>query len=280
MEYQLYRLILAALAAVVQPRRRAARFPDARIAGVYFWAVLHDRPTGWACDRSNWPIHLRRAALPSPATMSRRLRTAGVRALLGRVERRANGPGYSAAFWLIDGKPLPVGGASRDPHAGYGRAAGGKAKGYKLHAIVGGGGVAAWRLAPMNADERTMATRMVRAAGLGGYLVGDGNYDSNPLHGACDRAGGPQLITPRRRGGGMGHRRQADGRVRSVERTENPDPRFAARLFADRAAIEREFARLTSGVGGLQPLPGFVRTYPRVFRWVQAKLTIAGLRRK
>lgn len=278
MEYQLYRSILAALAAVVHPRRYAP-YPDRRIAAVYYWAVLHDRPTGWACDPANWPIHLRRDPLPSPATMSRRLRTPSVRGLLSRGERRANGPGHPAAFWLIDGKPLPIGGASRDPHAGYGRAAGRKAKGYKLHAIVGGGGLAAWRLAPMNADERTLAGRMVRTAGLGGYLVGDGNYDSNPLHEACDRAG-LQLIAPRRRGGGLGHHRHTAGRVRSVERTENPDPRFAAQLRIDRAAIEREFARLTSGVGGLQPLPAFVRTYPRVFRWVQAKLFIAALRRR
>jgi hypothetical protein len=282
MEYQLYRSILAALAVLVQPRPRRSRatYPDDRIAAVYLWAVLHDRPTRWACDRRHWPIHLRADPLPSAATLSRRLRTASVRALLVALERHANAPTAPGVFWLIDGKPLPIGGASRDPHAGFGRAAGGMAKGYKLHLILGGAGaIAAWRLAPMNTDERVMARRMVGRAGIAGYLVGDTNYDSNPLHAVCDRVGELQLLAPRRRGGALGRHRHALGRVRAVERMENPRPLFADRLHADRSAIEREFSRVTSGVGGLQPLPSFVRTYPRVFRWVQAKLAIAGLRR-
>ena len=46
----------------------------------------------------------------------------------------------------VDGKPLPIGGCSKDRQAGYGRSAGGKAKGYKLHALVGSdGSVQAWR---------------------------------------------------------------------------------------------------------------------------------------
>ena len=36
---------------------------------------------------------------------------------------------------VIDGKPLPVGGASQDPEAHCGRGAGRLAKGYKLYAI-------------------------------------------------------------------------------------------------------------------------------------------------
>lgn len=279
MEYQLYRSILAALAAADQPPRRCAPFPDRRIAAVGLWAALHDRPTAWACDRRSWPIHLRRHPLPSPSTMSRRLRTPSVRGLLARVERRANAPRPGGVFWAVDGKPLPIGGASKDRHAGYGRAVRGKARGYKLHLILGAGGaVAGWRLTPMHGDERTMAARMVRAAGIAGYLLADTNFDSNPLHAVCDAAG-VQLLAPRRRGGVMGHHRHAAGRRRCVDRLENPCPRSAARAKADRAAIERAFARLTSGVGGLPPLPAFVRTYPRVHRWVQAKLTFVGLRR-
>src|SRR5690242_7848308 len=110
--------------------------------------------------------------------MSRRLRRPPVRALLAALEERVVRPTAPGLYWMVDGKPLPVGGCSKDRQAGYGRAAGGKAKGYKVHAIVGGGGaVAAWRLAPMNKDERVMAARLLRGRpAIQGYLVADSNY--------------------------------------------------------------------------------------------------------
>ena len=94
----------------------------------------------WACRPENWPPGWRRRRLPSNPTMSRRLRSASVRGLLARLERRVVGPTGPGLFWMIDGKPLPIGGCSKDRQAGYGRAAGGKAKGYKLHALIGGSG--------------------------------------------------------------------------------------------------------------------------------------------
>lgn len=45
-------------------------FRAAAVVGVYFWAVLHDRPTSWACSAANWPGGLWRGPLPSQATMS------------------------------------------------------------------------------------------------------------------------------------------------------------------------------------------------------------------
>ena len=33
---------------------RHLRYDAAAIVGVYLWAVLHDRPTSWACDAKNW----------------------------------------------------------------------------------------------------------------------------------------------------------------------------------------------------------------------------------
>ena len=64
--------------------------------------------------------------------------------------------------WSMDGKPLMIGGCSKDKQAGYGRAAGCKAKGYKLHTIAGKQGeIAEWRVAPMNKDERVMGARML-----------------------------------------------------------------------------------------------------------------------
>ena len=284
MEHRLWQAIVAVLSTVDKPRAPARfDFTDADIVRVYYWAVICDRPTSWACRKEHWPVHLRKRPLPSAATMSRRLRSARVAALLDALERRVTAPTGPGLFWMIDGKPLPVGGCSKDRQAGYGRAAGGKAKGYKLHALVGSdGSVAGWRVAPMNTDERVMAGRLLKAAPseVLGYVVGDANYDSNKLHRACDAHGDRQLVTPRRYGpgNGTGHRKQTPGRLRSIALTEGPFPAFADRLRRDRVEIERRFGHLTNWGGGLAGLPPWVRTHRRVRRWVQAKLTLTRLK--
>lgn len=281
MELRLWKAILAIMDAL--PTRRAARlaYSDAEIVAVFYWAVIHDRPISWACRPAHWPIHLRGRRLPSGSTVSRRLRSASVVALLTDVERRVTAPREGGIFWMLDGKPLPIGGCSKDSQAGYGRAAGGKAKGYKMHALVGAdGSLAGWRLAPMNVDERVMAARMLRRCEARGYIVADTNYDSNPLHAICEARGDRQLVTRRRYGPwhGLGHKEQTAGRLRSVPLTEGPWPGFAEGLLRDRSAIERKFGHLVSWGGGLTTLPPWVRTYRRVYRWVQAKLTLAAIR--
>jgi Transposase DDE domain len=282
MEHQLWQTIVAVLATLGKPRNSPAfDFSDEDIVKVFFWAVVHDRPVSWAVQRGHWPIHLRKRCLPSNTTMSRRLRTTSVRALLQALEQRVVAPQQPALFWMIDGKPLSISGCSKDKQAGYGRAANCKAKGYKIHAIVGSDGViACWRVAPMNKDERVMAERMVRTAPIQGYLVADSNYDSNKLHDACLKRDQLQLVTRRRYGPdhGTGHRKQSSGRLRAIELTENPDPAFAANLLHDRNEIERRFANLTNWGGGLTCLPPWVRTHRRVHRWVQAKLVLAALK--
>lgn len=45
---------LCALAAGLHYRLTAARYSDEVICAVYWWAVVHDRPTSWACRRENW----------------------------------------------------------------------------------------------------------------------------------------------------------------------------------------------------------------------------------
>jgi hypothetical protein len=68
--------------------------------------------------------------------MSRRLRSPSVAALPEELDRRALAPEGPGRFWVVDGKPLVIGGCSEDRQAGYGKAAGGKAKGYTIHAPV------------------------------------------------------------------------------------------------------------------------------------------------
>src|SRR5262249_32352763 len=157
--------------------------------------------TSWACRRENWPIHLRRRALPSDSTMSVRLRTPSVRAMLAALGRRITAPREPGVYWLLDGKPLVIGGRSgrgegRGGGGGCGRAVNGMARGYKLHAILNPqGDVAACEVTAMNVDERVVAARLIPAAGLRGYLLADANYDANPLHAVADRLGDLQLIT-------------------------------------------------------------------------------------
>jgi hypothetical protein len=278
-EHQLWKMIVTLLNELDKSRaRRRDGFSDRRIVAVYYWSVLHDRPVSWAVNRDNWPIALRRWPLPSNTTMSRRLRSQSVRRLLetleGHVMRK---PESGSLVWLIDGKPLPIGGVSKDRQSGYGRAARSKAKGYKLHALRSADkSLADWRLAPMNVDERKMANRMLKHAAICGYVVADANYDSNELHATCDKRGNLQLIAPRRYGPGRGHghRKQTPGRLRSKEILENPHPRFGEGLLAQRGDIERYFGSLTNWGGGLTHLPPWVRGYRRVHRWVQAKLII------
>src|SRR3954469_16244868 len=110
MEHQLWKEIVRLLQELDKPRPKAAQeFPDEAIVKVWYWAVLHDRPVRWACQRRNWPIHLRKQPLPSESWMSRRLRRASVRALLAQLERRVVAPKEPGLYWMIDGKPLPIG---------------------------------------------------------------------------------------------------------------------------------------------------------------------------
>jgi len=284
MEHQLWRSIVNVLDEVHKPRKTTAfDFSDEDIVKVFYWSVVHDRPRSWACDLKHWPLWRRCQPLPSEATMSRRLRSPSVQSLLNAMEQRVIAPKEPKLFWMIDGKPLPISGCSKDRQAGYGRAANCKAKGYKIHAIVSADeSIAAWRIAPMNKDERVIAKRLVRAAPIQGYLVADSNYDSNPLHEACSKRDQLQLVTRRRNAGkrGVGHHKQTAGRLRSITLTENPFPTFADQLLEDRAQIERCFAHATNWGGGLTCLPPWVRTHRRVFRWVQAKLVLTALKRR
>src|SRR5262245_40042460 len=87
---------------------------------IFLWAVVHDRPTSWACQSRNWipapPCH----GLPSQSTMSRRLRTPAVEQLLHAIEAQLGGDARRRWLQRIDSKPLPIGWNSHDPDARYG----------------------------------------------------------------------------------------------------------------------------------------------------------------
>jgi hypothetical protein len=255
---------------------RAARaiYTDEVIIAVYFWAVVHDRPVHWACDASNWPPDLLRRPLPSQSTMSRRLRKFSIEQILYDVENAILAMSWIRDRWLrvIDAKPLPVGGPSKDADARWGRGAGGIQKGYKLHVIWGDGPLpVAWELAGLNVSERKMALGLVSNLPGEGYLLGDRQYDSAALYEAAAEAGYQLIAPPQRTGRALGHRRQSPYRLRSLALLNIP---FGRALFRYRHHIEHCFAQLTTFVGGLGPLPFWVRRFHRVRLWVHSKLLI------
>jgi hypothetical protein len=247
------------------------------IVMVYFWAALHDRPMRWATCKANWPDDLRPGRLPSQSTLSRRMRCDDACQLMGEIEAMWLVLAGVAGYWLrvIDGKPLTVSPVSKDIDAAFGRGAGGQQRGYKLFAVWGGGPLPiSWALAPMNKNEKTMARELISTLPGGGYLVGDAEYDAAPLFDLAHEAG-VQLMTPKVKGKGLGHRRQSPNRLRSIELMQRP---FGKGLFRFRRQIERDFGELTSFGGGLMCLPPWVRRFHRVRHWVHAKLLINAAR--
>lgn len=256
------------------------RYSTAEVLAVYFWAVVHDRPTSWAADWREWPDDLRPLWLPPQSTLSRRLRQPRTVELMTTVEQHLLailGLGHYLVK-RVDGKALAVSRVSKDPDAGYGRGAGGMQQGYKLHAVWSRGPMPlAWSLAPMNVSEKTMASGLIPSLPGGGYLLGDTQYDANHLYDLATEAGF-QLVakkTKSRGKGGLGHRRQSPGRLRSMELLTTD---FGRALFQQRNAIEGHFSTLTCAAGGLAPLPAWVRRFHRVRHWVQAKIILAGVK--
>jgi Transposase DDE domain len=272
MERELWE-VLCHLAARFYNRSSQSCYGDDVICCVYWWAVVHDRPVCWACQADHWPADFR-LHLPSQPTMSRRLRSGSIEQLMEDVERAllmlvvVVGPRVLA----IDGKALPVGGPSKDADAAWGRSAGGLAKGYKLHAVWGEGPLPiAWGLAPLNVSERRMAAKLVSNLPGWGYLLGDKQYDANYLYEAAAKSD-YQLIAPQQRPGkSLGHRRHSPHRLRGLELLGTT---FGKDLYRRRLRIEHCFAQLTSFVGGLGPLPFWVRRFNRVKLWIQSKLLI------
>src|SRR5581483_4554719 len=191
----LYRTVRAVAADFSQ---KYVQIPGWVLLLTLLWATLHDRPLSWACDPENWQsTRLRLPQLPSPATLSRRGDSVGLGLLWQAVQERlrASNP---PATWLsfLDGKPLPVGGCTKDRDARYGRGAGTMAKGYKLHTVWSNGVLPeAWEISPLNTAETVVARRLIPQLQGGGYLLADGDYDVNALFDLAWQRG-YQLVTP------------------------------------------------------------------------------------
>jgi hypothetical protein len=248
------------------------------IVATMLWAALHDRSVSWACEPRHWSTtKLRPLRIPSERTMSRRADGVATGAFWRALEERLRHSDNPALVAFVDGKPLPIGGNSKDPDAHWGRGVASLAKGYKLHAVWSTGVLPeTWEVTPLNVGEKEVAYRLIGQLHYGGYLVGDGEYDASYLY---DRAfeQGYQLVAPCRKAKkpGSGKHYQSPHRLRSLELLQHP---YGRQVYKTRRQMERCFGNATSFGGGLAPLPAWVRGLDRVRTWVWAKLVINAVR--
>ena len=253
--------------------QKEVHFHAWEIAAVLLWAAIHDRSREWACDQRHWSTtRLRPKVIPSPSTISRRSKKVAFEIFLNRVATELKGEGPPAWELVVDGKPLPVGRCSKDPDARGGKLG----RGYKLYAIWGTGCLPeAWEVTAMRDYEGTVAQRLLTQVRGKGFLLGDGNYEANPIYDAAGRSGYQLLARPEPGDNGRGHRPQSEYRLAALS--------FFATglgwgLYRWRTSIERKFGNAGSFGGGLGPLPNWVRRLDRVTRWVWCKLMINAAR--
>jgi hypothetical protein len=148
------------------------------------------------------------------------------------------------------------------------------AKGYKLHAwSTPDGRIPIWSVMPLNVSEKAVAGELLRYQRTNGVILADGNYDAGWLYDHVAADGG-QLLTPLPNHVGGGHRPQSSARLAAARAWAGG----AESLYGQRLTIERTFAHSSSYGGGLGPLPAWVRTLPRVRRWIGAKLILYHVR--
>ena len=240
---------------------------------IYFWAVVHDRPTSWACEIENWDACSVPIRLPNQSTVSRRLRTTQIEQMIESIFQSFTLHTLLPQYLCIDGKPLVISDHSRDPDAQNGWAGFGFAKGYKLHAIWGKGPIpVCFSVTSLNVGEAKVARDLIKQIQHPAYIVGDKQYDSNPLHEAA-RAQNCQLIAEQKNRSGRlaAKRKHSPNRIKCFEILKTTKGK---RLLKYRDRIERHFGKLTCHGAGLGPLPAWVRTIQRVQMWVKAKLII------
>lgn len=273
MEGELFAQVYAWVQRIVPAGPAGCHYSDRRIVLTYFWTVIHDRPICWACQQDQQLLEVTGwADRPSCSTMSRRLARDSLRQALAALEQALEACWHNKSLKFIDAKPLTVGGCSKDPDAGYGRAAGCYAKGYKFHALKdAGGALRAWQLEPMNVAEPPVASCLLSQVHGPGQLVGDADYDASYLY---DQAADRQLqliCPPPKQGAGQGHHYQSPHRLAGLAIAASA---AGQRLLELRIEIEQYFGQLGNWGGGLSPLPNWVRRIKRVRLWVQAKVIL------
>lgn len=270
MEGQVWRTVLRLLP---EDQCRSGRFvfSERVILMVELWSILHDRPISWACQAESWPDWARPALLPHPSTVSRRSRGRAIASARDEVyAQTVDQLDHGGSYGAVDGRPLLVGGASKDRDARPGRAVRGMGRGYKLHAVVDARHVTlAFAIHPLNVAEQSVAKEMLpRIPKRIRRLVGDTLYDSMPLHEAAKQAG--VRVYTRLRQGRVG-RRQQPRRLQLLRLSQRS---VGKRLFRWRDEIERTFGQASSLSFGFKGLPAWARRSHRVYRWMWGKIVL------
>ena len=258
------------------------RFADWLIVAMYLWAVAHDRPQSWACDRLNYSRLFRPRKLPSVSQFNRRMNERRTWRILQEVHAMLASNLTSQALSYIDGKPLVVGVASKDPDAKRGQVLGGFARGYKLHAWMGEDrSIPLWSVTPLNVHELPVAQLLVAQAPVlsdRSLVLVDQNYDSHDLHKMLHARNGRLVVKPK------GPKKMSDRhpvtlRQMGQARREllvvaERSPSLLQMVYRQRINAEGILGNLTSYGGGLITLPPWVRRLHRVRRFVGGKIIL------
>ena len=280
MDQRMWGIITRTIVRVNRSIRRPGRrptFSDVLMLRMYFWAVWHDRPQGWACQRQHYGKLFQPRRLPSRSQFNRRVKAPHFKSLLEEVNGRlADGPDADGLFFF-DGKALPVSESTRDPEAKTGRGNGRFSRGYKLHALgTEDGRIKAFCVRPLNEHEVPVTEReLVESIPAGALVMADGNYDSDHLYRVVAQRGA-RLFTPLKGQRARHPRTLATMSLarRAVHSLWGQREELCWQAYRERTQIERIFSALTCFAGGLAPLPSWVRRLERVTRWVTAKIAI------
>lgn len=280
MDDELFELVYR-IACQLWPRReKRVQYSGRQIVLMYYWSVIRGKPRAWVCDPRNLPARLLDMPIPSRSQFCRRLNTIDLQTMLDAIEQQLNQVSNTALIgcWFIDAKPLTISPYSKDKAARWGWAYDRKARGYKLFAMTDPTGrVVAWHVGGMNESEPAVAQKLIKAMDRPGYLMGDSIYDSNLLH-ESTAAMEVQLIAPRKQPERpISKRARHPQRLHAIAMLETFCNGFGRTMYNLRTHIERQFAVMASSRVGLDHLPGFIRTPPRVHRWIQAKLVLYAL---
>lgn len=256
-------------------RTAGYRYPDALIAWIELFRVNRNLSMRAGMDRRRWPIWMRGRDGPSYAQFKRRVKTASVQTLVASVGEHFAAELPRTHDKAIDGKPLTVGGFSKDPDAKRGHVPDGFARGYRLHALVdAGGAIESWAVTPLNQGEATVARGVLANASLAQTTIrADANYDSNHLYAQVATQGGCFIAPRRKPGTGLGHHPQHADRLRAIAELEG-DAQATRSHRRHRNRVEQVFGRLSTFPAGLWALPTSVRRLPRVTRYVNAKIAL------
>jgi len=249
---------------------------------MYLWSVWHDRSLSWACQKKNYGKVFRPRQLPSISQFTRRIKTERCQKLLQAVHEDVADLQTPTSMSYLDGKPLVVGTASKDPQARRGHVMGGFAKGYKLHAwVTEDRRIPLWSVESLNRGEQpvacALAAHMPRLADLS-VVLADQAYDGHELYNALAAKNGLLLVKPRGYAKHPVTRRQMGPIRREAIAAWQHMPHVAHYVYKQRIHVEGCLSNLCSYGGGLGPLPAWVRTLGRVRRWVGAKIILYNAR--